>query len=410
METEPGTPERGGFWRLIHGAWIFLVFMARLAVALFYLGVLVGLWFLFTGGPAPTVPDRAVLVWAPQGDLTERPDAGNRLARSFWGGKPDHTRLADLITVLDRAAGDDRIRLVRLKLDDMGHAGLAQLQELADAIRRFRKSGKPVIATSYRYDQGQYILAAQAKKICLDPMGDVLLKGFGSYHYYFGKVLGELGIRAHVFRVGQYKSAVEPFVRNDMSAAAREESRALLSSLWNVYKQEIAAGRPQMPGSIDDYVSRYGDRIAAERGDSARTALEAGLVDELVTAEQISVKPASLFGPDAEPYRPIDDRDYLAATDAERSGRPPKAVGLIVVSGAIVEGRSLPGMAGADTLAGLIERGRKDEDVSALVVRVDSPGGGMDAAEKIRRQLVLTRDQGKPVIVSMADVAASGGY
>jgi protease-4 len=414
MGAESGTPERGKFWRLMREVGVFLAFSARLVVALFCLAVLVGLWFLFTGGPAPSVPDRAMLVWAPQGDLTEQPgdDDTLPLARSFFGGKPDHTRLANLVTVLDRAAGDDRIKLVRLKLDDMGHGGVAQLQELAEAIRRFRKSGKPVIATSYRYDQGQYVLAAQAQKIYLDPMGDVLLKGFGFYNYYFGKALGELGIQAYVFRVGKYKSAVEPFVRDNMSAAAREESRALLTALWNTYKQEITAGRPLMPESIDDFVSRYGDRIAAERGDAARTALKAGLVDNLATAEELSSEPALLSGPgvDAEPHRQIDDRDYLAATNAEQTGHPPKTIGLVVVSGAIVEGRNLPGMAGADTLAGLIEQGRKDKDIAALVVRINSPGGGMDAAEKIRRQLVLTREQGKPIVVSMADVAASGGY
>lgn len=406
--------ERGLIRSTLGALGMLLALIARVLPTLLLLVVLLGAWFALTGGPTPPVPDAAVLVWKPQGDLTEQPDAAGD---SSWigallHGKTENSRVADLVTALDRAAADRRIKAVVLKTEDLGHAGMAQLQELAAAIRRFKDTGKPVTAVSYRYNQPQYLLAAQADSIGLDPMGDVLLKGFGLYQYYLGEILNDLGIQANVFRVGKYKSAVEPFLRTGMSADAREENQALLTALWDIYKQELVAGRQFNPGAIDGFIGQYADRLAAEHGDAAQTALKAALVNKLATADELKSELTLEFLKDTggAPYREISDCDYLAATDAGQSGRPLKSIGLIVVSGPIFEGDSVPGTAGSDTVTGLIEQGLKDENVAALVIRIDSPGGSMDGSEKIRRQLVLARKQGKPVVVSMANTAASGGY
>ena len=389
-------------------------FIARLFVALCLLGIVVMLVFAITGGPVPEVPKDSVLIWNPQGALVDEVDSQRAalLGKYFLGEEFNKTRVADLVTVLKRAAQDPRIRLVLLKLDGMGEAGMAQLQELTAAIRSFQTSGKPVIASSLRYNQLQYVLAAQAGKVYLDPIGDVELKGFGIYPHYFKDALDTLGIGVNVFRVGKYKSAVEPFVRRDMSPDAREESAAWLGGLWNIYKEGVATGRHFKPDVIDGYIADYVNRLAAQNGDAARTALKAGLVDKLVTEEEVQQELGKSAGvdPDTGLYRRIDDRDYLRAIDAEQAGSRKKKIGLIVISGPIVEGEGWPGVAGAETIAELIRKGRKNKEFAALVLRVNSPGGSLYASETIRRQVAAVREAGKPIVVSMSSVAASGGY
>lgn len=389
-------------------------FIARLFVALCLFGIGVMLVFAITGGPVPEVPKDSVLIWNPQGALVDEVDSQRAalLGKYFLGEEFNKTRVADLVTVLKRAAQDSRIRLVLLKLDGMGEAGMAQLQELTAAIRSFQTSGKPVIASSLRYNQLQYVLAAQAGKVYLDPIGDVELKGFGIYPHYFKDALDTLGIGVNVFRVGKYKSAVEPFVRRDMSPDAREESAVWLGGLWNIYKEGVATGRHFKLDVIDGYIADYVNRLAAQNGDAARTALKAGLVDKLVTEEEVQQELGKSAGvdPDTGLYRRIDDRDYLRAIDAEQTGSRKKKIGLIVISGPIVEGEGWPGVAGAETIAELLRKGRKDKEFAALVLRVNSPGGSLYASETIRRQVAAVREAGKPIVVSMSSVAASGGY
>lgn len=413
MTDSSNTSRHSPVWRFFSFLGKSISAIIRLFTVLFFISFLVLLWLLITGGPPPAVPDSAALVWAPQGSLVDELD-GERIpgfAPPFWGEETAQNRVADLVEALERAAKDSRIKLVVLKLDDMQAGGLAQLQELAAAIERFKESGKSVVASAFQYSQEQYYLAAQADKVYLDPMGSVFLKGFGLYGYYFKDALEKLGINVNVFRQGQYKSAVEPFIRNDMSDAAREENRAWLNTLWTVYKEDVAAGRQFKPGVIDGYVDDYADRLAAQNGDAARVALEAGLVDSLMTAQALRENLAEAVGKDPETgaYRQIDVGQYLRATNAERSA-PPKKVGLITVVGPIVEGQSWPGVAGGDTIAELIRRAREDKNIAALVLRINSPGGSVEASEKIRRQVQHTREEGKPLIVSMSNMAASGGY
>jgi protease-4 len=388
--------------------------VTRLFVAVCLLGIVVVVLFLLTGGPVPKVPKNAVLIWSPQGQLADEADSERSTVpgKYFFRGEFNKTRVADLVTVLKRAAKDPRIRMVLLKPEGMGRAGMAQLQELTAAIRGLETTGKSVIATSVRYNQLQYLLAAQARKVYLDPIGDVELKGFGIYPHYFKDALDKFGIGVDVFRVGKYKAAVEPFMRRDMSPDAREEHAVWLNGLWAVYKDEVAAGRRFEPEKLDRYVGEYADLLAAQNGDAARTALEAGLVDQLVTDEDLQRELDKTVGvdPDAGSYARIDDRDYLRATRAEQAISVEKKIGLIAISGPIVEGESWPGVAGAETITDLIRRGYKNKKIAALVLRVNSPGGSLYASEKVRRQVAAAREAGKPVVVSMSSMAASGGY
>lgn len=402
------------FVRILLFFWHALDLLRRIFFTLVFLAIVAVLVFLFVGRHEVRVPNGAALVWVPQGDLVDQVGQGRRtLTAELFNERPRHTRVADLVIALKRAATDPRISLAVLKLDEMGAAGMAQLQELAGAIAAFRKSGKQVIAYAPSYDQKTYYLAAQADQVYMDPMGQVMLQGFGVYQHYFKDALDKLGVKVHVFRVGKYKSAVEPFIRNDMSPAARAANKAWLNTLWSAYKNDVASARKLGPGAIDDYIANYPDRLDAAQGDAAQVARNAGLVDKLVSIDDLRRKVAGMVGLASSngTFRQIDDRQYLAATGGPDRGRSSgHDVGLVVIEGPIVDGRGWNDTAGGDTVSSLIRRARRDDGIAALVLRVDSPGGSVFASEQIRREVVRTREAGKPVVVSMSNLAASGGY
>ncbi len=401
--------------RILLGIWHILDLLRRIFFTLVFLAIVAALVYVFFGRyHAAQVPDGAALVWVPRGDLVDRAAEGERsLVAKILGEAPSSTRVADLVTALQRAADDSRIRLAVLRLDQLGAAGMAQLQELAGAIAQFRKSGKKVIAYAPAYDQRAYYLAAQADEIYMDPMGRVDLQGFGVYQHYFKELLDTIGVQVHVFRVGKYKSAVEPFIRNDMSPAARAADRAWLGTLWNAYRHDVASARKLAPGAIQSYITGYADHLEAEAGDTARVAKNAGLVDGLMPVSQLRRKIAGMVGlaPGGDTFRQIGDREYLAATGgAVRGSSSGHEIGLVVIEGAIVDGAGGYGTAGGDTIAAMIRKARRDHNIAALVLQVNSPGGSVFASEEIRREVERTREVGKPVVVSMSNVAASGGY
>ncbi|HET8701081.1 MAG TPA: signal peptide peptidase SppA [Nitrococcus sp.] len=399
--------------RIFATLWYLIVAIWRVLITLFVLSVLALIIFLVIGPPAPEVGNKVALVWAPQGSVVERSEHGpGMLIRRIMGEKPQQTPLRALVTALRRGASDPRIAMAVLRLDDLGQVGMAQLQELGGAIRDFKASGKPVIAYAQSYTQPQYYLAALANKVYLDPMGGVLLQGFGVYQHYFKDALDDLGVKVHVFRVGQYKSAVEPFMRNDMSPQARQENLAWLHVLWNTYKSDVAHARRLAPSAIDHYIDSLPAELAAHNGDTAALAQAAGLVDKLMPPDELRAEVAKTVGVDQQTggFRHIDDLDYLQATGGLQPNNQPGKVGLIVIEGTIVDGESEPGFAGGDTVARQIRMARRDNSISALVLRVNSPGGSATASEVIRREVAATRKAGKPVVVSMSTVAASGGY
>jgi len=358
-----------------------------------------------------SVPSNAALILNPKGDIVEQLSVPGSGLTPLSFATPRQTRLRDLLRAIHTAKNDKRIRLMALDLDDMGHSSLADLQAIRQAIEDFRKSGKPVVAYGDQYTQGQYYVAAAANRVFLHPMGLVALTGFGLYRDYFKDAIDKLGINVHVFRAGKYKSAMEPFMRNDMSAADRQANQAWLSELWAYYKKGIAASRGIDPAHLqavlDDlptYLKKYG-------GSMAQLALGEKWVDQLSDEQTVEAYIAGKLGLTANQHIPqIRWRKYLRATHAVRLEHSDKEVGIITASGAIMEGDQPPGSIGASTLSAEIDRARKNSRIKALVLRVDSPGGSALASETIRQALLRFRAAGKPLVVSMGGMAASGGY
>jgi len=364
--------------------------------------------------PIPLVPDKAALVIAPRGPIVEQ-FSGDPLERAVADSlrrAPRETRLRDVVEAIEAAKGDPRISSLYLDLGGMDGGGLAKLQEIASAIDAFRASGKPVIAYGDFYDQRQYYLAAHADEIYLDPFGVAYVKGLASYGYFVKDALDKLSIDWHVFRVGQYKSAVEMFTRNDMSPAEREETLSWLGSIWGTYKVEVAKARAIKPEAVQAYADDAVAAVKRANGDLAKTALEAGLVSGLEGRYQVEERLARLTGEDAHSYKGVDFLSYLANAHSTKalSSKPREKVEVIVASGEIVPGEQEPGTVGSETLAQELRSARFDEAVKAVVLRIDSPGGSVFASEVIRREVDELKKAGKPIVASMSSLAASGGY
>ena len=397
--------------RVTTGLWRTVVVLYSLFFLLLLIAVPAGIYFALNPGAAP-VPDKAVLVVAPSGSLVEQ-DSGVASIVSTLGTQNDTPSVTrDLITALDRAADDARIKQVLLKLDDFSGAAPGQLQDLVGAVDRFRESGKPVIAWSDAYSQAQYELASHADTIALDPLGYTLLTGYGVYNNYYKDAIDKLGVTVNVFRVGKYKSFVEPYVRNDMSAEARDDALAWSGTLWDIYRDVVSQKRDFSPDAIDAYIDNYAQRMEAADGDAAAVAREAGLIDRVASINELRPDFVDAAGEDSESgtFNQVDVDDYLADTARQASAGEQKQLAVVTIEGNIIDGSSTPGSAGGDTVAGLIDRARRDDAIGGVLLRVNSPGGSVTASEQIRRALVALKAAGKPVVVSMAGVAASGGY
>jgi protease-4 len=296
----------------------------------------------------------------------------------------------------------------------MGPAGMTKLQDLRAAIADFRASGKKVVAYADSYDQRSYAVAAAADEIWLNPQGAVLLEGLGRWRTYYKEGLDRLGVDVHVFRVGEYKSAVEPYTRTGPSPEAREADRKWLSDLWGIWLEEVAASRKLQPADLSAYIAEMPDRLGAAKGDLTRLAVDAKLVDKVGYRDEVRARMIELAGLDEKEktFLQVSVDDYLQALGGDRSGARGggDAVAVVVAKGDILDGKQPAGTIGGDSTAKLIRLARQDPKVKAIVLRVDSPGGSAFASEVIRRELALARKEGKPVVVSMGSLAASGGY
>jgi len=380
---------------------------------LFLLLVIVLIALVFFKG-TEDVPDGAALILSPEGDIVEQ-QTESMLASDLLGDAARaETLLQDVIDGIDFARDDDRIEVLVLDLRKMGTAGISKLQSIAAALERFSSSGKKIFAFGDYFNQQQYYLAAHADRLYLNPMGAILLHGFGLYRKYYKTALDKLQIQFHVFKVGTYKSALEPFLRDSMSDYAREANMAWLTVLWDFYKADVASRRGLHPRELDDFINNLPDYLAKADGDAAVMALNQGLVDELKTRDEVRQELIELVGYDKDglTFKQIAFDQYLSriqpALMKRQSAR--NKIGVIVASGIIMDGEQPAGRIGGDTMAELLVRAREDESVKAVVVRIDSSGGSATAAEVISREIELTRRAGKPVFVSMGSVAASGGY
>ncbi len=397
--------ESKGFFRRI-GAFLrgLRQFLANLMFLLIITVVLVAIF-----AKHPQVPARAALVLNPKGVVVEQLGPFDPLAELNGNGKRE-SRLANLLEAVDRAGKDSRIEMLVLSLDGLDHIGVAKSLELAQAIARFRETGKAVVAIGSSYDQDQYFLAAQADEVYLDPMGAVTLEGFGIYRHYYRRALDKLSVQFHVFRVGDYKSALEPLIRDDMSAEAREANSAWLEQLWGLYTRTVAERRGIREENLDYYINKIDKVLAAHDGDSAAAALSARLVDDLLSRTALRELLIERVGEnDDGSFNQIDYREYLSLT-RKRQPETRRSVGVLVASGVIADGAQPPGMIGGDSLAKLIRQARKDDDIESVVLRVDSGGGSAFASEVIRQELLKLKKAGKPLVVSMGSAAASGGY
>lgn len=397
--------------RALAFGWRALDFTRRALLNLALLLVLAAIaWLLLRPGPPP-LAGGTTLVLDLAGPLREQfaGSARANLMRQAQGETLRQVRLRDVLAALDAAQRDPAIARVLLVTDHFEGAGAASLREVATALQRVRAAGKPVWAWSEHYTQAAYVLAAHAGKVYLHPMGGVSIEGFGRHRLYFKDAFERFGIRAHVLRAGQFKNAGETWVANGPSPQTLEEERLVLDALWAGYTGAVEQARGLEAGSLGALIEALPQRLAAVGGDDAALALQARLVDGLKTHDEMEAMLREGAGDDPvrKSFRRIGFGEYLAR---QKAPRPPAVVGVVVAEGAIRDGEAPPGAVGGDSTAALIRRAREDERVKALVLRIDSPGGSAFASERIRRELELTRAAGKPVVVSMGDVAASGGY
>jgi len=398
--------------RFARGFWNALNFTRRLVFNLIFLFVLV-VFFAAVFASRPALQPRTALVLDPKGAIVEQYtiDPMQRALGNLAGDAPKEVQLRDLLRVIDTAAKDARIERIVLVPDEIAGAGLATLHELGNALDRFRASGKEVIAVAGDMGQSQYLLAAHADRILLDPDGAVFIEGLASYRSYFKDALDKLGVQVHLIKVGQFKSAAEPYVLNEASDAAKEADRYWMGGIWQDYLAEIAGLRKIDANTISEDIAHYDERVAAHQGDLAALALEQKLVDQLATRAEVRTLLREKGVADGnDSFRQVDFKNYLAMTARETMPSFGSQVAVVVAQGEIVPGDQPPGMVGGRSSAQLIRAAREDDNVKAVVLRIDSPGGDAYSSELIRREVAQTRAAGKPVVVSMGDVAASGGY
>ena len=416
--TPPPLRRPAGFWAFLCalGRGINVVRLVILNLVFFALLLLVLL--LVTGGiagsrMAHTVQDASVLVLRPQGQLVEQYsiEPMQRALATLSGNPPKQIQLRDLTGAIDAAAKDTRITRILLMPDELHGGGFAALREVGAALDRFRAAGKPVIAWGVTLDQGQYYLAAHADRILLDPQGGLMITGLANYRLFYKDLLDKLGVDVHLFRVGQFKSAAEPYILDHASDASKQADAYWMGGLWNGYLEEVAKLRKLAPAVLRADIDDLPANIARTRGDLAQLALDQRLIDGTATRAQLEAlmrKQGVPAGKQDQGFRQVSLSRYGASLD--RDGLLGPGVAIVVAEGEITGGKQPQGTVGGESTAALIRSARADRRTRALVLRVNSPGGEVYAAEQIRREVELTRAAGIPVVVSMGDLAASGGY
>ncbi len=400
--------------RFFRGLWDTLNFGRRLILNLIFL-LIIGIVVagLFAG--APLLDNRTTLLIEPQGDIVEQYSVEpiDRAIASAQGGGVPEVLLRDLLRALESAATDERIERVALRTDGISYVGFAALHDLAKAVQKVRAAGKQVVAYADSMDQKQYFLAAQADEIYLHPEGLVWLEGLSSYRAYFREALEDkLGLNIHLFRVGEYKSFGEPYILDGPSEAATQSTNFWMQDIWQRWLADVASARGLEAAELQSQIDRADEELAAVNGDPAQLAVRWGLIDGVLSEDEaydLLVERGSAN--DDGDLVSTDLSHYLSVIDATKNPldtRPQIAV--VVAQGEILDGEQPPGTVGGPTTAALIQQAREDDNVKALLLRVDSPGGSVFASEQIRREVALTREAGKPVVASMANVAASGGY
>ncbi|EIT4306732.1 signal peptide peptidase SppA [Salmonella enterica subsp. enterica serovar Typhimurium] len=408
-------------WRFIAGffkwTWRVLNFVREMVLNLFFIFLVlvgVGIWMQIGNGSNSEQTARGALLLDISGVIVDKPSTNHRLGalgRQLFGASSDRLQensLFDIVNAIRQAKDDRNITGIVLDLKNFTGADQPSMRYIGKALREFRDSGKPVFAVGENYSQGQYYLASFANKIWLSPQGQVDLHGFATNGLYYKTLLDKLKVSTHVFRVGTYKSAVEPFIRDDMSPAAREADSRWIGELWQNYLHTVSANRQISPQQLFPGAQAIIDGLTSVGGDTAKYALDHKLVDALASSADVEKALTKQFGwsKTENNYRAISYYDYSLKMPADTGG----TIAVIFANGAIMDGEETPGNVGGDTTASQIRDARLDPKVKAIVLRVNSPGGSVNASEVIRAELAAARAAGKPVVVSMGGMAASGGY
>ena len=395
---------------ILKGLWKLLVGVKDLLVLIFMV-VLFGTLIAVVNREAPTpqVADGGALVVPMAGVLVSQAQDVDPFALIAGGSPVDEIDTYDLIRTIRAAAKDDRVPALVLEMDGFFGGGQSNVEDVANAVAAFKESGKPVYSFATAYLDDAWLIAVHGTETWLAPMGTVLVQGPGGSNLYFGDALDKLKVDVNVFRVGTFKSAVEPYTSSEASEPAKRARQALADDLWQIYQQDVAAARPQ--AKLMAYVNDMPGAVRSAGGDFATAALAAGLVDKLGTRAEFETMLSDKFGGSDDGPLPYDSTDLYAYQSAMLT--PPEAgpaIGVVTVAGNIIDGESPAGTAGGTTISTLIADAAANDDIKALVLRVDSPGGSVLASEEIRQSLLMARKDGLPVIASFGPVAASGGY
>ena len=405
-------------YRIISGFWSFLDASRRALFNLIFLFIIIVLIIALLSSDKLKLQDKTALVLNLNGPVVEQQSGSVRdriTAQAAGNDGGAQTQLRDVLMVLDAAAKDKRIDRVLLILDDFSNTGLANLREVAAALERFKATGKQVVAWGSNFDQKQYYLAAHASEVMLHPMGMVYIDGFGRYRNYYRDALDKIGVTAHVIRVGTYKNFGEPYFANAPSKATMESDAFLYDALWKTYTDGVETARKLPAGSIAKTINELPELFTAAGNNAAKLALQNKWVDSLKTRDEMRQMMIERGAKDDEhadqkTFRQVSFGAYLDSVKPKVAFGTGDAIGVVVAEGEITDGAAPAGAIGGRSTAELIRRARDDDKIKAIVLRVNSPGGSAFGSELIRHELELTRTAGKPVVVSMGNVAASGGY
>ena len=401
---------------IFKGIWKLITFVRVALVNLFFLLSIALIYFVYfqTDNTQPTVPQQSALVLNLSGPIVEQSRYINPMdsvTGSLLGQDlPKENVLFDIVDTIRYAKDDENITGIVLALGELPETNLTKLRYIAKALNEFKATGKPIYAIGDFYNQSQYYLASYANKIFMSPDGGVLLKGYSAYSLYYKTLLEKLDVNTHVFRVGTYKSAIEPFTRNNMSQEAKQSASRWLGQLWGAYVDDVSNNRQIESATLNPSMETFLAELESVDGDIAQLAKKLGLVDQLSTRQQVRLELADVFGSDGEDsYNALSYYDYRA-TMLPSLPTSTDDIAVVIASGAIMDGKQPRGTVGGDTTAALLRQARNDDQVKAVVLRVDSPGGSAFASEVIRNEIVALKEVGKPVVVSMSSLAASGGY
>jgi protease-4 len=406
--------ERSFLVKFVLGVWHFVNGSRKVFLNLLFLLFVYIVYVALQPPELSRLKSDSTLVIRPYGKIVEQYTTTplDRAFQEATGQERSETRLRDMLEAIHRAAGDSDITQIVIDPNYMWEIGLAALNDLGHALDAFRSTGKPVIALADHLDRNQYFLASLADEIWLKPNGTIWIDGYANYRQFYREGLEKLAVEINLFRVGKFKSAMEPFIRDDMSDEAKEAGRFWLNNLWQQYVEGIAKHRGLIVETLQKSIDNLPEQIEGVNGDFAQYAVNLGLVDRLMTAPQARQELARRGTPDqaGDGYRAVGMEDYLVLTSPLMKQSGAKRIAIVVAEGEIVSGNHPPGRIGSISTSEQLRRAARDENVAAVILRINSPGGDAYAAEVLRLELQQVRDSGKTVVISMGNVAASGGY